>query len=103
MDEGHCGLPEDELVKLTATLIEVPTELIVTALELELQDGDVVADTVGDRRCIFLAGLYRAEQAIAERLRTLAAGRPPWPEIDADKAIPWLEARAGISPRREPT
>ena len=57
----------------------------------------MVTNTLKDRRCIFLAGLYRAEQAIAERIRTLAAGRPPWPEIDADKAIPWLEARAGIS------
>ena len=75
----------------------MPADRIVTALELELQDGTVVADTLKDRRCIFLAGLYRAEQAIAERLRTLAAGRPPWPEIDAAKAIPWLEARAGIS------
>jgi len=97
MDEGHCGLPQDELVKLTAELIEVPAEQIVTALDLELQDGTVVADTVEDRRCIFLAGLYRGEQAIAERLRTLGAGRPPWPEIDASKAIPWLEARAGVT------
>ncbi len=96
MDQGHCGLPEDELIKLTAALIEVPPDRIVTALELELQDGTVVADTLKDRRCIFLAGLYRAEQAIAEQLRTLAAGRPPWPEINAAKAIPWLEARAGI-------
>ena len=97
MDEGHCGLPEDELVKFTAGLIEVLPARIVTALELELQDGTVVADTVADRRCVFLAGLYRAEQAIADRLRTLSAGRPPWPEIDADKAIPWLETRAGIT------
>ena len=60
----------------------------------------MVADTVEDRRCVFLAGLYRAEQAIAERLRALAAGRPPWPAIDADKAIPWVEAqdRAGAWP-----
>jgi len=56
MDEGHCGLPEDELVKLTAALIEVPPGLIITALKLELQDGTVVADTVADRRCIFLSG-----------------------------------------------
>ena len=78
----------------------MPADLIVTALALELQDGAVVADTVGRRRCIFLAGLYRAEQDIAERLRALAAGEPPWPDIDVDKAVPWLEQRAGITPRR---
>ena len=96
MDEGHCGLPEDDLLRTGAELLEVSADRLTAALALELQDGAVVADTVGERRCIFLAGLYRAEQDIAGRLRTLAAGAPPWPTIDVDKAIPWLEARGGI-------
>ncbi len=33
---------------------------------------------------------------IAERLRSLAGGTPPWPDIDADKAIPWVEGRTGL-------
>jgi len=36
-----------------------------------------VADRVGDRRCVFLAGLHAAERGIAARLRTLSAGEPP--------------------------
>lgn len=47
MDEGHCGLPRDELVRLAETLLEVPANLIRTALELELSDETVVADRVG--------------------------------------------------------
>ena len=39
MDEGHCGLPTDELVPLAEKLLEVPQQLIQTALELELTDG----------------------------------------------------------------
>ncbi len=97
MDEGHCGLPEDDLLRSGAELLEVVADRLTAALALELQDGAVVADTVGERRCIFLAGLYRAEQDIAGRLRTLAAGAPPWPIIDVDKAIPWLEAKGGIT------
>ncbi len=97
MDEGHCGLPVDELSSLTERLIEVPPALIAEALALELEAGEVIADTVEDRRCVFLAGLYRAEQGIAERLRALASGRPPWPEIDADKAVPWVEGKTGLS------
>jgi exodeoxyribonuclease V alpha subunit len=57
MDEGHCGLPTDDLVPLAEKLLEVPQELIRTALDLELADGAVTADTVGDQRCVFLAGL----------------------------------------------
>ena len=95
MDEGHCGLPVEEMTALAAELLEVPPELIQTALGLELADGTVVADTLEGRRCVFLAGLYRAEQVIAERLRSLAAGPLPWEAIDADKA-PWVEAKTGL-------
>jgi exodeoxyribonuclease V alpha subunit len=97
MDDGHCGLPADELEAITAKLIAVPLELIGTALTLELEAGELVADAVEGRRCVFLSGLYRAEQTIAERLRALAAGQLPWPEIDADKALPWVESRTGLT------
>jgi exodeoxyribonuclease V alpha subunit len=97
MDEGHCGLPADELVPLTEKLLEVPAELIATALDLELQDGTVIADDLDRRRCVFLAGLYRAEREIAEKLRALAAGMPLWPSIDAEKAIPWVEKRTKLA------
>src|SRR5213596_1100680 len=77
MDEGHCGLPTDDLVPLAEKLLEVPQELIRTALDLELADGTVIADMVGDKRCVFLAGLYRAERGIAERLLQLGTGKLP--------------------------
>ena len=97
MDEGHCGLPLAELVPMAVTLLEVPAEIIETALDLELQDGEVVADSVDGERCIFLAGLHRAERAIAARIRALISGALPWPAIDAAKAIPWVETKAGIT------
>ena len=97
MDEGHCGLPEEELGPLAAKLLEVPADLIRTALDLELADGTVVADSVEDTRCIFLGGLHRAERAIAGRLLDIAAGEPSWPRIDPDKALPWVERRTGLA------
>jgi exodeoxyribonuclease V alpha subunit len=50
----------------------LPQELIRTALDLELQEGTVVADRVGETHCVLLAGLHRAERTIAERLMRLA-------------------------------
>jgi exodeoxyribonuclease V alpha subunit len=97
MDDGHCGLPGEALVPLTQKLLEVPAELIATALDLELRDGTVIADDLDGRRCAFLAGLYRAEREIAEKLQALATGKPPWPSIDADKAIPWVEKRTKLA------
>ena len=97
MDEGHCGLPAEELLPLTQKLLEVPADLVETAVSLELQEGTVIADDLDGRRCVFLAGLYRAERQIAEKLKTLALGKPPWPAIDADKAIPWVEQRTNLT------
>src|SRR5579864_3944960 len=97
MDEGHCGLPTAELTPLAEKLLDVPQDLIRTALDLELADGTVIADRLGETACFFLAGLYRAERAIAERLLTLNKGTLPWPWIDPGKAIPWVERRTGLT------
>ena len=97
MEDGHCGLPTEELVPLAEKLLEVPQQLIRTALELELHEGTVIADRVGETLCVFLTGLYRAERTIAERLLRLAKGRLPWPWIDPDKALPWVEERIGLA------
>jgi exodeoxyribonuclease V alpha subunit len=97
MDEGHCGLPIDELFPLAEKLLEVPQELVRTALDLELQEGTVIADRVGETPCAFLAGLHRAERTIAERLMRLANGKLPWSWIDPGKALPWVEQRIGLA------
>jgi exodeoxyribonuclease V alpha subunit len=97
MNEGHCGLPTDELIPLAEKLLEVPQQLIRTALELELQEGTVVADQVHERPCVFLAGLHRAERTIAEWLMRLADGSLPWPLIDPEKALPWVEKHIGLA------
>ena len=97
MDERHCGLPAEELGPLAARLLDVPDDLIRTALDLELAEGTVVADTVADTPCVFLGGLYRAERAIAERLLRIAAGKLPWPDIVVEKALPWVERKTGLT------
>jgi exodeoxyribonuclease V alpha subunit len=96
MDDGHCGLPLDELVPIAEQLLEIPASIVQDALGLELEAGDVIADEVDGRRCIFLAGLHRSERAIAARLRSLQAGVLPWPHVDPANAIPWVEAETGI-------
>jgi len=96
MDEGHCGLPTDKLIPLAQELLEAPRELVLTALELERSEGNVIADKVGDTDCTFLTGLYRAEQTIANRLMCILNSRLPWAWIDPEKAVPWVETRSGL-------
>ena len=97
MDDGHCGLPLEKLVPMAEQLLEIPASIVLEALDLELQAGEVVADEVDGRRCIFLAGLHRSERAIAHRLRTLQQGVLPWPHVDPAKAIAWVEAKTGVA------
>ena len=97
VSDGHCGLPEDDLLAMAAKLLEIPSYILGDALQQELREGTVVADAIGDRGCVFLGHLWNAEKSIAERLRALASGKPSWPRIDADKAIPWVERKLGVT------
>jgi exodeoxyribonuclease V alpha subunit len=97
LNEGHCGLPVKELHTLAEKLLEVPVPLIETAIALELAEGSIVRDSVEKEECIFLTGLYQAEKAIAERILKLSAGMPPWPQIDAGKAIDWLATKSELA------
>jgi len=93
---GHCALPEEELLPLAESLLEIPREPLVEALALEVAEGNVTAGTIGGRACAFLPHLWQAEQVIADRLRALASGAPPWPALAPGKAIPWVEEKLGV-------
>ncbi|WP_347140889.1 ATP-dependent RecD-like DNA helicase [Paracoccus sp. SSK6] len=97
MGDGHCGLPRGELTGLAEKLLEVPPALIESAIGEELAEGSVTADRVGEADCIFLTGLFQAERAIAGQLERLRRGPLPWPAIDADRALPWIEEKTGLS------
>ncbi|MGH9161767.1 MAG: helix-hairpin-helix domain-containing protein, partial [Vicinamibacteraceae bacterium] len=97
LDEGHCGLPRDVLLAESARQLGVSSEIVGVALEAELADSGLVADTVDGQPCIFLAGLHAAERQLAHRLRMLARGATPWPAIDTDRARAWVEARLQLT------
>ena len=90
---GHCGLPRDSLLSITKELLDVPLSRIEEALQAEVEAGHVVEGSIGDRECVFLEYLHRAEKVSAERLLRLAAGKTPWPEIEPNRALDWVEKK----------
>jgi Helix-hairpin-helix containing domain len=42
LDEGHCGLPRDDLLPLAVMLLEIPDRIVLDALRLELDAGQVI-------------------------------------------------------------
>jgi exodeoxyribonuclease V alpha subunit len=95
--DGHCALPKNDLLKLAAQILEIPEASLTDALALELKEGNVLPDNIGDKECIFLPHLWYAEKSIADRLNTLSSGSTPWPAVDPMKAIPWVENKLGVS------
>jgi Helix-hairpin-helix containing domain len=111
MDEGHCGLPTEDLVPLAEKLLEVPPQLIRTALDLELQEGTVIAERVGETPCVFLAGLHRgthhcrtadaigkwhAAMALDRSAQGLAVGRAAYRAWPREKSGSRDPARADV-------
>ncbi len=94
--EGHCGLPRNQLVSLAVKLLDISQPIIEDAIDQELGEGVVIADTVDDVPSVFLAPLYNAERSIVSQVKRLSSGSPPWSAFDADKAIPWVEQKLAI-------
>ena len=57
----------------------------------------MVADTLDQQPCVFLAPLYQAERSIADQIKRLSTGRPALPAADVDKATIWVERKLGSS------
>ncbi len=61
------GTPKTDIAR-KGLLMKIPPEILRDVLQQELQDGTVVADSISERRCIFLGHLWNAEKVIAEQL-----------------------------------
>ena len=95
--EGHCGLPRTDLIELAMKLLEIPAPAIDSAIDEEITEGTLVADAVDAQPCVFLASLHQAERSIASHIQRLSQGHVPWGDMDADKAIPWVEKKLSIT------
>ena len=91
IDEGHCGLPMDGAAAGgRASCSRSPRrDRRRGARRWSCGRGRVVGRHGRRRACVFLAGLHRAERAIAERLHPASPpATPPWPPIDAGPGDP---------------
>jgi exodeoxyribonuclease V alpha subunit len=111
-DDGHCYLPEPNLVADAAKILEVASELIAPALdELAAAEGVVRESVPGSGvgpaaagpapqvPAVYLPPFYQAERALASSLlRLLASGRdrlPGFAAVDWERALGWLRGRTG--------
>ncbi len=105
-DNGHCYLPEPNLVTDAAAILQVPVELVRACLDDLAAAEGVVREPVPNPStdattipAVYLVPFHRAESALASsllRLLTTRADRmPAFADVDWDRALAWLRARTG--------
>ncbi|AMY11469.1 Exodeoxyribonuclease V alpha chain [Luteitalea pratensis] len=97
VDQGHCALPVTELRERTASLVELAPSLIDEAIAEEIAAATVVGAVIDGTPILALATLDASERTVATRLAELVARPRPWPDIDADRAIPWAEGKLSLA------
>ncbi|MCO5968610.1 SF1B family DNA helicase RecD2 [Actinoallomurus soli] len=110
-DNGHCYLPEPNLVTEATKILEVPRELVRPCLEEAVAAEEVIRERVtvenGDIPAVYLPPFQRAERSLAtgllELLRAGTDRLPGFHDVDWDKALGWLRQRTGtpLAPEQE--
>ena len=95
-DDGNLGLQERALIERAQSVLEVDETQVRHALQQEIQEGEVVIETVDGARCAFLAWCHHVERALSERIKEITAHPVPWRDVNSGKALAWVEAKAGI-------
>ncbi len=92
-EQGHCAAPPPKLVEMTHKLLDIPVSIIEEAIGREQVEEHLILD----RELLYLTPLHRAELGCAAHIQRLLRGGPPWGAIDPVKALPWVEARTGLT------
>ncbi|WP_267243923.1 ATP-dependent RecD-like DNA helicase [Streptomyces sp. PR69] len=105
-DQGHCFLPEEQLIADAVKLLQVDTGLVIECLaELAGEEEGVVREQVpapdgGDAlTAVYLVPFHRAELSLSGQLRRLLRTEedrmPAFQDVAWDKALGWLASRTG--------
>ena len=73
LNNGHTCLPRDKVIPAAASLLDVATESVETAVERMLDDFLLWEETWDDRAYLFLPRLHEAESFIAVRMRMMSS------------------------------
>ena len=96
-NQGHCCLPRPLLISQASELLNIPESVISNAIDHEIDEGELIEADFPVQGCIYLASLYLSEKSVGRNLRELVKGTPPWPNIDPEKAIPWVEKKLNLT------
>ncbi|MGP4003052.1 SF1B family DNA helicase RecD2 [Streptomyces sp. 8N706] len=105
-DNGHCYLPEEQLIADAVKLLQVDTGLVIDSLgELAGEEEGVVREPVPGPEggepvsAVYLVPFHRAELSLAGQLRRLLRTEedrlPAFRAVEWDRVLAWLAGRTG--------
>lgn len=97
--EGHCAVPQLELVQRTAQLLNVSREAVSMGLERSVLGHRLVRESLSGESLIFTPSLRSAEIAVAAHIRRLQKAPPPWGRMNTEQRIEAAERRTGLKLR----
>jgi len=68
---GHCAVVVEKLIAEASTLLEIPSDVIQKAIDLEIADNRLVFEQIEGEPYLFLASLYQAEVGVVRELKRL--------------------------------
>ena len=72
LNRGHCFIPRDKLIAVSAQLIELSGELVESALDRLIEGEAVVEEALLGLQACYLAEIHRTECYLAERFAQVA-------------------------------
>ncbi len=99
-EEGHVYYPYHLAIKKCVELLDVEDDIIKKGIERCYQDKRlIIEDIIKDAErynALYSPALYLCEKNIAARIKAMLEVRSPLPEIDADKALSWIQKKLNI-------
>ncbi len=91
---GHVFIPREKLIMATAQLIGLEEEIVEEGLDILMDSGEIVCESIAGREGCYLSALYEAETYTADKLRKMCAFPVNAEKIDG--IIEKIEKEQGI-------
>ena len=95
LNNGHCFIPREKLAAVTSALINVDEDAALESIDLLIESGQLICETVSNCEACYLPEIYEAESDAAERIFRMCR-RSFTEKIDLTSLIEKLEGRHGI-------
>ena len=92
---GHCALPETELIESATELLGVEQIKIEDCLKKIITKSEVIRDEINSVPMIFPPQLIASEKIVSQKILNLASKKPDYPKVEIEKALSWCQKKIG--------